>query len=324
MLTHLGFSAWIVSDGKPLPEYLVAVDEKAHRVSCWIPSEEGQAFTVYWRDHGGKIDTCAFITLDGFVVPGRFLFGTGVACRQGVRTGPSTERPFVFQKVEEREGETFQTATKDMGMVTLRIKRVERVASKPANPLQKIPETRLGKRKMGELCVGFGEEKQAYDQSAYTWSVKAHDKNTLGADKPSTYVSFVFRYRSREFLQTQGIIPEVEEIPVTPKRAPIRRIASAPATSIAPPEAPSMITPSPSPPKKQKQNSTAFNFLRKGPRRLRRPSDIRRTVSWKVITTKPEGFPGQGMLRFDEDLVEKDGEDDLQGAGVPAEDGIEG
>jgi len=30
------------------------------------------------------------------------------------------------------------------------------------------------------------------------------------------------------------------------------------------------------------------------------------------------------MLRFDEDLVEKDGEDDLQGAGVPAEDGIEG
>lgn len=130
---------------------------------------------------------------------------------------------------------------------------------------------------------------------------------------------------------------------MTPKRAPIRRIASAPATSIAPPEAPSMITPSPSPPKKQKQNSTAFNFLRKvryscgyhdfqvhhlrvsqGPRRLRRPSDIRRTVSWKVITTKPEGFPGQGMLRFDEDLVEKDGEDDLQGAGVPAEDGIEG
>ena len=102
-----------------------------------------------------------------------------------------------------------------MGMVTLRIKRVERIASKPANPLQKIPETRLGKRKMGELCVGyvmpsivcdefsyirserFGEEKQAYDQSAYTWSVKAHDKNTLGADKPSTYVSFVFRYRSR-------------------------------------------------------------------------------------------------------------------------------
>lgn len=42
MLTHRGFSAWIMVDGKPLPEYLVAVDNKSHRVSCWIPSEEGQ------------------------------------------------------------------------------------------------------------------------------------------------------------------------------------------------------------------------------------------------------------------------------------------
>lgn len=42
MLTHRGFSAWIVVDGKPLPEYLVAVDQNQHRVSCWVPSEEGK------------------------------------------------------------------------------------------------------------------------------------------------------------------------------------------------------------------------------------------------------------------------------------------
>lgn len=42
MLTHRGFSAWIVVDGDPLPEYLVAIDDSAHRVSCWIPSEEGK------------------------------------------------------------------------------------------------------------------------------------------------------------------------------------------------------------------------------------------------------------------------------------------
>jgi type VI protein secretion system component VasK len=42
MLTYRGFSAWIMVDGKPLPEYLVAVDNKTHRISCWIPSEEGQ------------------------------------------------------------------------------------------------------------------------------------------------------------------------------------------------------------------------------------------------------------------------------------------
>lgn len=42
MLTHRGFSAWIVVDGEPLPEYLVSVDEARHEVSCWIPGEPGK------------------------------------------------------------------------------------------------------------------------------------------------------------------------------------------------------------------------------------------------------------------------------------------
>lgn len=46
MLTHRGFSAWItVDDDAPLPEYLVAVDDEAHRVSCWVPGEEGKVRT---------------------------------------------------------------------------------------------------------------------------------------------------------------------------------------------------------------------------------------------------------------------------------------
>jgi hypothetical protein len=45
MLKHRGFSAWIESDGEALPEYLVAVDETANRVSCWIPGTEGQVST---------------------------------------------------------------------------------------------------------------------------------------------------------------------------------------------------------------------------------------------------------------------------------------
>lgn len=41
----------------------------------------------------------------------------------------------------------------------------------------------------------FGDERRAYEQYATTWSVKPHD--VPGAKTPSTYVSFVFRYRSR-------------------------------------------------------------------------------------------------------------------------------
>ncbi|KDQ60960.1 hypothetical protein JAAARDRAFT_124211 [Jaapia argillacea MUCL 33604] len=100
-VTHRGFSAWITSEGSAVREYEVAVDEKANRVTCWIPSEEGKPFTVHWRDHGGKVDTAAFITLDGFVISGRFLFGDGEASREGIRTGPNTERPFVFRRVRD-------------------------------------------------------------------------------------------------------------------------------------------------------------------------------------------------------------------------------
>jgi hypothetical protein len=46
MLSHRGFSAWITVDGTPLPEYLVAVDELTHRVSCWIPGEQGKVSTA--------------------------------------------------------------------------------------------------------------------------------------------------------------------------------------------------------------------------------------------------------------------------------------
>ncbi|KAJ6623498.1 hypothetical protein B0H10DRAFT_1786327 [Mycena sp. CBHHK59/15] len=264
MLTHRGFSAWIVVDGTPVSEYLIAEDTKASTVSCWIPSEEGQKFSVHWKDHGGNVDTCGFITLDGFVVPGRFLFGKGETWRQGVRSSFNTERPFMFQRVEEDETST-QSASKEAGMITLRIKRIQRVASRPANPLQPLPSVALGKRKAGDLCVRFGDDSEAYDQFAYTWSVKPYEKDApTGAKTPSTYVSFVFRYRSPEFLQLQGIMTESDVRSPPPRtRASMRRVSSAPAVP-TPASQSALITPraSPTPPvKKQKSGLQEKPYL---------------------------------------------------------------
>lgn len=47
MLNHRGFSAWITVGDEALPEYLVAVDDEAHRVSCWIPGDEGKV-RILW------------------------------------------------------------------------------------------------------------------------------------------------------------------------------------------------------------------------------------------------------------------------------------
>lgn len=52
------------------------------------------------------------------------------------------------------EQSTSDPGAKEVGMVTLRIKQIERVAAKPANTIQDVPQSVLGKRKAGELCVG--------------------------------------------------------------------------------------------------------------------------------------------------------------------------
>jgi len=314
MLTHRGFSAWIVVDGKPVPEYLVAEDTKASRVSCWIPSEAGQKFSVFWKDHGGKVDSCSFITLDGLVVPGRFLFGEGETSRTGVRSSAKTERPFIFQNIEEDEPLT-QSVNKDVGMITLRIKRIQRVAGRPANPIQELPSTvALGKRKAGELCVGFGEDRQTFDQFAYTWSVKPYEKDgPVGGRTPKTHVSFVFRYRTREWLQMQGIMPD-SDVPLSPPvtRASMRRVSSAPAMPIHGTES-TLITPraSPTPPRKKLKSSVQEKpYLAAAPRRPRRPSaDMRRTVSFQV-SSRESSSAGQNLLIFDPLKEEEAGDPD--------------
>jgi hypothetical protein len=67
-------------------------------VACVSPGR--QTFAVHWRDDGGGVDTAAYINLDGTVVPGRFLFGRGETYRDAMRSGPSSERPFMFSKVD--------------------------------------------------------------------------------------------------------------------------------------------------------------------------------------------------------------------------------
>ncbi|KIM48895.1 hypothetical protein M413DRAFT_89409 [Hebeloma cylindrosporum] len=289
MLKHRGFSAWIESNGNAVPEYLVALDETANRVSCWIPGIEGQTFTVYWQDHGGTIDSCAFITLDGLVVPGRFLFGDGIASRGGVRVSKSSEKPFIFQKVPENVSESpLQSSGKDAGMIILKIKRIRRVAVRPANSLQSLPSSVLGKRKVGDLSIGFGQEVKAYEQYDTTWQVTAYEDETPGA-KPSTYVSFVFRYRSPEFLEIQGIAMEEKKSTQTPKRSS-RRIASLPPHLRC--ESEELEKP---PIKRPRMVPSMWGHA--FPTDARRPSaELRRTVSWTATQQPMSQAAGEGQF----------------------------
>ncbi|KAG2158235.1 uncharacterized protein EDB93DRAFT_1120537 [Suillus bovinus] len=239
MLTHRGFSACIVSEGKPIPEYLAAVvAENPNTISCWIPSEVGKSFSVYWRDEGTKKHSCAFITLDGFVVPGRFLFGEGEAWRSGVRSGPQTERPFMF--AQRPSSGASEQSTKDAGSIVLKIKLVTLDGGLPDLNSQS---------QLSDHCIGYGQEMDVCTQSPMTWKVKPSDQHGV-----RSHVTFLFRYRSPEWLIAQGIMST--ELHAPKNLLAKRRVVSAPvAQSVNVP-----IMPSLSPPNSKKaEQSEQFN-----------------------------------------------------------------
>ncbi|ESK94606.1 hypothetical protein Moror_1045 [Moniliophthora roreri MCA 2997] len=329
MLQHRGFTACIVDveTGRPLPEYLTALNLDKNQVSCWIPSREGQKFSVHWEDLGGDVDTCAYILVDGVVVPGRFLFGIGKTFRSGIRTSETTERPFMFRKVVEHTNSLLPS--KDAGMIILKVKRVHRLTGRPPDELDNIPRATQTGRQVGDMYVGFGEERTASEQWNYTWDVKPYDHdNPPGERGIHTHVSFVFRYRSLEFLQAQGIAetpsaprvsipaplprPRPYPPPTHVPRVSVRRISSAPvvpSSELSSPSTPLSASqssmknnqgPDPNSPSSPLANNPYRQLMKVGlltPNTYRRlPSEMRRATSWMTNDTN---LPGVGLIRFD-------------------------
>lgn len=104
-------------------------------------------------------------------MPGRFLLGDGTTSRSGARADPLRERPFKFMQVPERSASptifllsTCSTpsianggegSNDHVGTIVLKIKRIRRIEDAPANIVDKLPDSVLGSRKAGDLCVGY-------------------------------------------------------------------------------------------------------------------------------------------------------------------------
>lgn len=318
MLTHRGFSSWISINNEMVSEYLKAVDEKRNMVSCWIPGELGKEFTVHWQDHGSEHDTATYISLDGFKVPGRFLFGEGVAWRQGIRTSQNTERPFTFRTVEVDTVPMGEVKANEIGTISVHIKKVIRTVGQPANPVPMIPEVQ-GRRRAGDVAIGYGDQRTTFLQHNLTWKVKGADDDS---DHPKDWVTFVFRYRTREFLQAQGIMPEGSPEPVLPRsRVPSRRVVSNSSATNASSGHPSPTTsPYPSPvalAEKAGKPRIQDNQYRMPPaspnsnRGSRASGELRRS-SWKTrkITPRLDALPGEGLMGY-ENLPDEDEIDNL-------------
>lgn len=84
------------------------------------------------------------------------------------------------------------TTPKDIGTITLKIKRVIRTVTRPANTPLSIPTYRRTIDAASQHRVGFGPERSTTEQYPQTWGCKPYD-----AKHPESYVKFIFRYRSR-------------------------------------------------------------------------------------------------------------------------------
>ncbi|KAN0140936.1 hypothetical protein V8E53_001380 [Lactarius tabidus] len=209
MLRLRKFSAWISTNGIPLPVFQPVVDANNSRVTSWIACDKGETFRVHWRDEGSRIDTAAYITLDGYKVPGHYLWGKGETSRGGIRTGPNTERPFTFANVDEVESvvtECDDTANRrEPGTIVLRIRRISLTRVGEPNPVPQIPRPAGAGGEGTDLRVVFGTPAPAEPQTP-TISFKSYDK-----ENPGSYVTFVFRYRTQSFLRLQGLFHSASE-----------------------------------------------------------------------------------------------------------------
>ncbi|EMD38001.1 hypothetical protein CERSUDRAFT_93526 [Gelatoporia subvermispora B] len=269
MLTHLSYAAWITCEGKELAEYEITLDRRKNRVTCWVPSQAGKTFTVHWRDMGSTIESATYLYLDGTMVPGQFLFGTGTAERGSMRVGEAQERPFMFAAVEEDTQGTPNKpgSNKHVGTIMVKIRRVKRTSPHAPNAPQTPPKFPRGRRSTGETCVGFGPVRSSQSQPNGTWSIVPYDPKN-----PGSYVTFVFRYRPRDFLIMQGIMSRTDpESVVNTPATPALTIASTPPST----------SPTPSP-KRSKPTRTASG------------------------SSRPPWQAQMGSFRFDEPLVKPD------------------
>ncbi|KDQ14882.1 hypothetical protein BOTBODRAFT_32243 [Botryobasidium botryosum FD-172 SS1] len=228
MITHRGFSAWITSDNQPLEEFRPEIEGADERtVACWIPSEVGRKFEVNWTDIHGGVATAGDVAIDGALKAKCIIHGYRVRATtsaEGVYVSQSQHKPFLFSPLQVTDDEsTCVRVSPDLGSISLTIWRVVITEiNKPFDPYT-VEANEHGpvyeqNKQGGNHVVGFGAPENS---RAVTTKCAAAPYSTADAITP--WVRFVFRYRPRDLLQANGIVPLPNPffVPVPPVSAPV-------------------------------------------------------------------------------------------------------
>ncbi|KIY44184.1 hypothetical protein FISHEDRAFT_78096 [Fistulina hepatica ATCC 64428] len=208
-------SAWISADGQPLKEFQVEQSPQHHRITAWIPSESGMAFTVHWRDHSLERATGGYIYIDGSYAYGGLL-QPHINCHAavfGIYNTRTTLRPFQFSQVETTDNEALLHSTSANKIGEIKVAVWEVVVGHEEPPVYK-EATGVGKvherSKKGLLHgVKYGAMQTAPPQP-----------NCVSAKKIALIAEFIFLYRPMDLLMANDIAPR-------PATNPHKRKASA-------------------------------------------------------------------------------------------------
>lgn len=214
MLKLQGYTAWISVDGQPLDTYAVETSLATNEVTCWIPSEAGKEFSVHCQNNSDPgLDTIgAFVFIDGQGCHGSLFERWNVNHTVKFSHAFVSDRitkPFVFSNVRLTDEDEFVDASSaDLGQIQVRVcKLVLGEYYNPAqNQLQTEHKVHERSKKAVTHCVGLGEETMVPQTMLRT-------SQCIG----QPLAKFTFKYRDRNLLKANGIIP----VP-----APLKRKAS--------------------------------------------------------------------------------------------------
>lgn len=204
MLKFQGYTAWISVDGQPLDTYAVETSLATNEVTCWIPSEAGKEFSVHCQNNVAPgLDTIgAFVYIDGQECHGSLFERWNV--NHTVKfshafVSDRTTKSFVFSNVRLTDEDEFVDASSaDLGQIQVRVCKVVlgEYYNPPQNQLQTERKVHERSKKAVTHYVGLGEE---------TMIPQTMLRKSQCIGQP--LAKFTFKYRDRNLLKANGIIP---------------------------------------------------------------------------------------------------------------------
>ncbi|GAA5829898.1 hypothetical protein JCM5353_006107 [Sporobolomyces roseus] len=214
--TEPGFFVSLSIDGATVPLY--QVQSTPEKTTCYVESREGAQFAVNFGDERVKRKKGfqASVLIDGQWQRGKNILKDAPPTHWSLgarRDSESTERPFVFGELSKTSQDdvasTSESLYKSLGSIELRYRRIKKCKSRVSEVKGEFdtPEPTTVHEDSKLACLahqGRRVRKLGPSQIAH-FKEERQNKFTYYDSKEEPYHSFVFLYRSREFLESLNI-----------------------------------------------------------------------------------------------------------------------